>query len=94
MICSVNDEDLTALDHSRHVVPELAASWRVSSNGLTYDFTLRPNAIFQNGRAMTLRDVIASIGRMRDPKTGLPYAARFTAIASVAVTGPKRCAAR
>ncbi len=87
MIDSVIYEGLTAIDASLHVVPALAASWTVSADGLTYDFTLRPNATFQNGRAMTPQDVIASIARVRDPKTGSPYASRFAAIASVAATG-------
>ncbi len=88
LIDSIIYEGLTAIDHSLRVVPALAQSWTISPDGLTYDFRLRAGATFQNGRRMTPADVIASVARVRDPKTGSPYASRFAAIASVTATGP------
>ena len=68
-------------------MPALAASWTISPDGKTYQFALRPGATFHNGRAVTAADVVASIARVRDPKTGSPYASRFTGIASVTPDG-------
>src|SRR5258705_11925271 len=37
--------------------PSLAESWTESKDGLTYDFLLRKNVRFHNGKAMTAEDV-------------------------------------
>lgn len=80
-------EGLTAIDNVLRVVPSLAESWTVSPDGLTYTFHLRAGASFHNGRALTPQDVIANIQRVRDPKTGSPFASRFTGIKTMAATG-------
>jgi peptide/nickel transport system substrate-binding protein len=87
-IDSVIYEGLTAIDPQLHVIPSLAASWTVSPDGLTYNFVLRDNATFHNGRAMTPDDVVKNIDRVRDPKTASPYASRFAGIARMEATGP------
>ncbi len=87
-IDSVIYEGLTAIDPQLRVIPALASSWTVSPDGLTYTFTLRENAAFQNGRPLTPGDVIKNFERVRDPKTASPYASRFTGIASMQPTGP------
>jgi peptide/nickel transport system substrate-binding protein len=50
-------------------VPDLAESYRVSQDGLTYTFKLRPNLKFSNGKALTSKDVKATFDRILDPKT-------------------------
>ena len=80
-------EGLTAIDPSLHTVPALARSWTVSADGLTYDFKLRPGATFHDGKALTPQDVIASLARVRDPKTGSPFASRFGMVASAEAAG-------
>ncbi len=47
------------------LLPDLASSWTVSSNGLTYTFHLRPDAEFSNGTPVTASDVVYSIQRSR-----------------------------
>ena len=76
-------EGLVAIGPSLAIVPALASAWTISSDGLTYDFTLRPGATFHNGRPVSPADVVASIARLRDPKTASPYASRLAGIASV-----------
>ena len=87
LVTSTIYEGLTAIDAGLRVVPALAASWTVSDDGLTYRFQLRPGATFHNGRAVTPADVAASVARVRDPKTGSPYASRFAAVKSVEPDG-------
>jgi peptide/nickel transport system substrate-binding protein len=87
MVLSTIYEGLTAIDADLHVVAALAASWAVSPDGLTYTFHLRPNATFHDGRKLSAADVIASVARVRDPKTGSPFASRFAMVDRVEAEG-------
>lgn len=48
--------------------PELAASWHVSPDGLTYQFTLRRDIRWQDGQPFTASDVLFTINLMQDPQ--------------------------
>ena len=87
LITSTVYEGLTAVDAGLRVVPALAQSWTVSGDGKSYRFVLRPGAKFHNGRAMTPADVVASIARVRDPKTGSPLASRFAGVTAAEADG-------
>lgn len=52
------------------VEPDLAESWTVSEDGLTYTFTLRDGAMFSDGTPITSADVVASLNHALDPSTG------------------------
>ena len=67
-------DTLTAHNLSGRLVPSLASSWKVSNNGKTYTFYLRPNAKFSDGVKLTADDVRFSWQRLIDPKTGSSYA--------------------
>jgi ABC-type transport system substrate-binding protein len=70
--------------------PELAESFTVSPDGLTYTFKLRPGVKFQNGRAMTAADVKYSIERAVQPETQSPGAGFYDSIDGYAdVSGGK-----
>jgi peptide/nickel transport system substrate-binding protein len=47
------------------LLPDLASSWNISSNALTYTFHLRTDAKFSNGQPVTASDVVFSIDRSR-----------------------------
>jgi peptide/nickel transport system substrate-binding protein len=47
------------------LLPDLATSWTIGGNGLTYTFHLRPDARFSNGSPVTASDVVYSIERSR-----------------------------
>jgi oligopeptide transport system substrate-binding protein len=51
---------LVSFDTNLHLVPDLAASWDLSTDGTVYTFHLRPNAKFQDGRPVLAQDVIYS----------------------------------
>ena len=47
-----------------HVEPQLADSFAISEDGLTYTFKLKPNVTFHNGDKLTSADVKSSIERV------------------------------
>ena len=50
--------------------PNLAESWTVSPDGLTYTLKIRQGVKFHDGTPMTVDDVVYSLNRIRDPKLG------------------------
>ena len=61
---------LVYLDEGMNIAPDIAESWEVSSNGLTYTFYLRKDALFHNGRQVTAEDFKYSWERALKPETG------------------------
>jgi len=57
---------LVYIDFSGNYHPELAESWTVSDDGLTYTFTLRAGAMFSDGTPVTADDVVFSLLAYRD----------------------------
>jgi peptide/nickel transport system substrate-binding protein len=53
--------------------PDLAESFRVEDNGLTYRFTLRPGLKWQDGAPLTSRDFLFTYQTYVDPKTKTAY---------------------
>ena len=51
------------------VVPGLARSWDVSTDGMTYTFHLRTGVKFHDGRPFSAKNVISTFQRVLDPKT-------------------------
>ena len=49
------------------LVPELSTSWKVSSDGKTYTFTLREGVKWHDGTSLTAEDVKATYDRVRNP---------------------------
>ncbi|GAC1465027.1 MAG: ABC transporter substrate-binding protein [Ktedonobacteraceae bacterium] len=60
---------LVELDQSLNVKPELAQSYSVGPDGLTYTFKLKPNLSFSDGTPLTSQDVAYSIDRALQPAT-------------------------
>ncbi|MEZ5666689.1 MAG: ABC transporter substrate-binding protein [Alphaproteobacteria bacterium] len=55
-----------------NLVPDLAESYEISDDGLTYTFHLRDGVTFHNGRALTAADIKYSIERTVNPETLSP----------------------
>jgi peptide/nickel transport system substrate-binding protein len=53
-------------------IPDLAESWGVSYDGLSYNFQLRENAVWHDGNPVVAEDVLFTIELMRDPDSVLP----------------------
>ncbi len=60
---------LVQLNDQLAVVPQLAASYSVASDGLTWTFKLKPNLMFSDGTPLTSADVVYSINRALLPAT-------------------------
>jgi len=67
-------ESLTSLDKDAGPAPGVASEWRVSEDGRTYTFTLRPDAKWSNGDAVVAEDFVAALRRLVDPATASQYA--------------------
>ncbi len=53
------------------ITGDLATSWKVASDGLTYTFKLRNNVKFHDGSALTSEDIKATYDRIRNPPPGV-----------------------
>jgi len=66
-LCKLVYRGLTKFDNQGRIVPDLARSWKVSDDGLTYTFQLRPNQLWNDGRPVTAKDVVFTINILKDP---------------------------
>ncbi|MBA2339576.1 MAG: hypothetical protein H0V88_04220, partial [Pyrinomonadaceae bacterium] len=70
-LLSLSIENLVSAGMSAEVVPALAESWRVSTDGRTYKFYLRKEVRFHNNRLLTADDVLYSVRRvLRESQAG------------------------
>lgn len=60
-------EGLTRIDETGAIRPDLAKSWEISADGLSYTFHLVPDAVFHDGEKLTSADVKFSLDRARGP---------------------------
>jgi peptide/nickel transport system substrate-binding protein len=58
---------LTRLDENGRPVPDLAQTWTVSPDGLTYSFMLRPGLLWQDGAPLDAEDVIFTYELLQSP---------------------------
>src|SRR5262249_36975195 len=59
------------LDKYPGVKGDLAESWTVSPDKLTYTFKLHDNVLFHDGSKLTSGDIKATYARLRNPPTGV-----------------------
>ncbi|MBO9625450.1 MAG: ABC transporter substrate-binding protein [Microbacterium sp.] len=81
-------EGLVTRTQDNKIEPRLASDYKVSSDGLTYTFTLNDGVTFHNGTALTSADVVASYEAVRTDST-LQGNSDFAPVASITATDPK-----
>lgn len=80
MIKSLFDGLIDYAPGTTEIVPDLAESYEISADGLTYTFKLRQGVTFHNGREMTAEDVKYSLERTINPATQSPGASYYDTI--------------
>jgi hypothetical protein len=72
---------LVRLNDANELEPELATSWEIDADGVTYTFKLREGVTFHNGEPFNAESVIASWQASADPSND--YAQVYTKVVSV-----------
>ncbi len=81
-------ESLTTVNEAGEVAPQLAESWTVSEDGLTYTFDLVDGATFHDGSAFDAEDVVFTFNRAMAEDSVNPSKGLFKSIASVSAKDP------
>lgn len=84
------DKDLVALVYSGlmrpapngELIPDLAESYTVSEDGMTYTFTIRGGAVFHDGSRVTADDVVYTIDQIQNPLNASPFARAWEGISA------------
>lgn len=61
MIGAMSDPLVTQYSPFERVTPAIASSWTISTDGLTWDFTIRDDVYFHDGTKVTVEDVAYTI---------------------------------
>jgi ABC-type transport system substrate-binding protein len=72
-------------DSGKTIIPDLAHSWQIAPDGMTYTFFLRRGVQFHDGAELTAEDVKATYDRIVRPPAGIsiPRSTLFTAVSEV-----------
>lgn len=76
---------LVDIDSKGKIVPELATSWKISSDGKTYTFNLRKNVKFQDGTIFDAKAVKFNLERELNPKFASPRISEIGVIKNVKI---------
>lgn len=88
------DRDISALVYSGltkydkgNIVSDLAQSYKISDDGLTYTFKLKPHLTFHDGSSLTTEDIAFTIQKIQDPAIKSPRRIDWTDV-TVKVVSP------
>lgn len=62
-------EGLVGYDENGHLVPRLASAYRISNGGRRFEFTLRPDAKWSDGKPVLPQDFITAFRRIFSPSS-------------------------
>ncbi|MEK9166373.1 MAG: ABC transporter substrate-binding protein, partial [Patescibacteria group bacterium] len=82
------DRDLVSLiysglmrsDGKGKLAPDVAESYEISPDGLSYTFALRPEAEFHDGKKVTAEDVVFTVGLAKNPAVKSPLRANWEGV--------------
>jgi peptide/nickel transport system substrate-binding protein len=75
-------EFLCVSEPDLRLTPSLATGWTSNADGAVWTFKIRKGVKFHDGRAMTAKDVVASIDRLADPANGSIALSVFSGVLS------------
>lgn len=78
-------DGLFDVDEDGNLVPDLCESYEISDDGLTYDFKLKDNVKFHNGKDFSADDVYYTYDLLAGLTSGEPKSSNFTQIESMDV---------
>ncbi len=81
-------ETLTTIDKDGKLLPMLAKSWTISSDGLTYTFKLQEGVKFHDGTPFDAAAVKVNLDRLLDPDVKVTQRSSFLAIKTVEAVDP------
>ena len=84
-------EGLVKPDSNGELIPAVADSYEISTDGLTYTFHLRDGVKFHNGNLVTADDVLYCIDKNADPSSLSGYASAFSNITDCYADGSNIC---
>ena len=72
-------------DSGKTIIPDLAHSWDIAADGMTYTFMLRKGVEFHDGAELTSDDIKATFDRIRKPPQGIsiPRSVLFKAVSEI-----------
>lgn len=73
------------VDEDLNIIPELARSWEISEDGLTYIFHLRDDVVFHDGTPFNAEAAKYNFERMMDPVLGSPRGDELAFVSRVVV---------
>lgn len=79
---------LLKYDKDLKIVPNVAESYTISPDSLTFTFKLRKGVLFHNGKELTSRDVKVSYDLIRDPAVNSPRRSNFIDVAEITTPDP------
>ncbi|MCU6792021.1 glutathione ABC transporter substrate-binding protein [Paenibacillus sp. WQ 127069] len=82
-------EGLMGFDENMNVVPVLAASHKISEDGLVYTFTLQEKIKFHDGTDFNAEAVKINLDRLRDEKNNLRLRKSFSKVTNVTAPDAK-----
>lgn len=79
-------DGLLDTDEKGELIPNLAESYAISENGLTYTFKLKEGVKFHDGSTFTAEDVVYSYSKLAGLTTGEPMSSKFAGVSAVEAT--------
>jgi ABC-type transport system substrate-binding protein len=67
------------------VIPDLASGWKIGDKGLSYTFTIRPDAVWQDAEPVTSADVVFTVQTLQDPTYTGPAAGSWREVTATAI---------
>ncbi len=81
--------NLLDFDSRMRLVPGLAQAYEVSPDGREYRFTIRPEAVWEDGTPVTSADAVFTIQRITDPEVPAPvFKSLFDGLVSAEAVNP------
>ncbi|GAA2984908.1 peptide/nickel transport system substrate-binding protein [Microbacterium terrae] len=79
-------QGLVTRTEDNEIEPALASEYEISTDGLTYTFTLNPDITFHSGDALSVDDVVTSYTEVKDDESLIGHG-DFAGVASIAADG-------